>query len=164
MGLRWWLRWSRICLQCGRPRFNPWVGTISWRRKWQPLQYSCLENPMDGGAWQATVHGVTKSRPRLSDFTFTFIPSVHSCSIHSFWWHFYIYLFDHMIKSLLLDSKLSEEGPHLLLFTGVPPAPSTVLRPQEEFNKHLLSKCYLFIRLSQLVTRLTRDSYSWRFQ
>ena len=37
-----------------------------------PLQYSCLENPMDGGAWQATVHGVTKSRARLSDFTFTF--------------------------------------------------------------------------------------------
>ena len=30
-----------------------------------PLQYSCLENPMDGGAWQAAVHGVTKSRTRL---------------------------------------------------------------------------------------------------
>ena len=37
-----------------------------------PLQYSCLENPMDGGAWKAAVHGVTKSRARLSDFTFTF--------------------------------------------------------------------------------------------
>ena len=37
-----------------------------------PLQYSCLENPMDGGAWWATVHGVTKSRTRLSDFTLTF--------------------------------------------------------------------------------------------
>ena len=37
-----------------------------------PLQYSCLENPMDGGAWWAAVHGVTKSRTRLSDFTFTF--------------------------------------------------------------------------------------------
>jgi len=36
-----------------------------------PLQYSCLENPMDGGAWWATVHGVAKSRTRLSDFTFT---------------------------------------------------------------------------------------------
>ena len=35
-----------------------------------PLQYSCLENPMDGGAWCAPVHGVTKSRTRLSDFTF----------------------------------------------------------------------------------------------
>ena len=37
-----------------------------------PLQYSCLENPMDGGAWRAVVHGVAKSRTRLSDFTFTF--------------------------------------------------------------------------------------------
>ena len=33
------------------------------------LQYSCLENPMDRGAWQATVHGVLKSRTRLNDFT-----------------------------------------------------------------------------------------------
>ena len=37
-----------------------------------PLQYSCLEDPMDGGAWWATVHGVAKSQTRLSDFTFTF--------------------------------------------------------------------------------------------
>ena len=37
-----------------------------------PLQYYCLENPMDRGTWQATVHGVAKSRTRLSDFTFTF--------------------------------------------------------------------------------------------
>ena len=37
-----------------------------------PLQYSCLENPIDGGAWWAAVHGVTKSRTRLNDFTFTF--------------------------------------------------------------------------------------------
>ena len=37
-----------------------------------PLQYSCLENPMDRGAWWAAVHGVTKSRTRLSNFTFTF--------------------------------------------------------------------------------------------
>ena len=37
-----------------------------------PLQYSCLENPMDGGAWWAAVHGVVKSQTQLSDFTFTF--------------------------------------------------------------------------------------------
>ena len=37
-----------------------------------PLRYSCLENPMDGEAWGAAVHGVVKSRTRLSDFTFTF--------------------------------------------------------------------------------------------
>ena len=37
-----------------------------------PLQYSCLENPMDGGAWKAAVHGVAEGRTRLSDFPFTF--------------------------------------------------------------------------------------------
>ena len=37
-----------------------------------PLQYSCLQNPMDGGAWWAVVHGVAGSRARLSDFIFTF--------------------------------------------------------------------------------------------
>ena len=37
-----------------------------------PLQYYCPENPMDGGAWWAAVHGVPKSQTRLSDFTFTF--------------------------------------------------------------------------------------------
>ena len=45
------------------------------------LQYPCLENPMDGGAWWAKVHGVTKSRTRLSNFTFTLcklsIPKQH---------------------------------------------------------------------------------------
>ena len=35
-----------------------------------PLQYSCLENPMDGGAWKAAVHGVTEGGTRLSNFTF----------------------------------------------------------------------------------------------
>ena len=35
------------------------------------IQYSCLENPMDGGAWKAAVHGVAEDRTRLSDFTFT---------------------------------------------------------------------------------------------
>ena len=37
-----------------------------------PLQYSCLEDPMDGGAWQAAVHGITEGRTGPSDFTFTF--------------------------------------------------------------------------------------------
>ena len=164
-GLPWWLRWWSVCVQCGRPSFNPWVGKILWRRKWHPtpvllpgkshgqrslvgyspcgckeldttewlhflsffflnshkflieqsshsiptarvirymtwtkkesvltdtfafwvllglhggegngtpLQYFCLENPMDGVAWWAAVHGVTKSQTWLSDFPFTF--------------------------------------------------------------------------------------------
>ena len=44
--------------------FLPGIGT--------PLQYSCLENPMDGGAWYTAVRGVTEGWTRLSDFTFTF--------------------------------------------------------------------------------------------
>ena len=36
LGLPWWLRWLSVCLQCGRPGFNPWVGKIPWRKKWQP--------------------------------------------------------------------------------------------------------------------------------
>ena len=44
-----------------------------------PLQYSCLENPMDGGAWWAAVHGVAKSWKRLSNFIFTFHISLFTC-------------------------------------------------------------------------------------
>ena len=51
-----------------------WVRSLGWEDSpgegnGNPLQYSCLENPMDRGAWWATVHGVTKSRTRLNDFT-----------------------------------------------------------------------------------------------
>ena len=44
-----------------------------WMWQVTPLQYSCLENPMDGGAWKAAVHGVAEGQTRLSDFTFTFM-------------------------------------------------------------------------------------------
>ena len=46
--------------KAGDPSSIPGSGRFPWRKKWQPLQYSCLENPMDGGAWQATVRGVTR--------------------------------------------------------------------------------------------------------
>ena len=48
-----------------------------------PLQYSCLENPMDGGAWWAAVRGVAKSQTRLSDFTFTFHALEKEMATHS---------------------------------------------------------------------------------
>ena len=46
-------------------RFDLWVGKIPGGGHGSPLQYSCLENPMDRGAWWATVHGVTKSQTSL---------------------------------------------------------------------------------------------------
>ena len=50
----------------------PGLGRFPGEGNGNPLQYSCLENPIDGGAWWATVQGVAKSWTRLSDFTFTF--------------------------------------------------------------------------------------------
>ena len=58
---------------------TPWIAARQharppcWRRQWHPTPVLfCLENPMDGGAWWAAVHGVTKSPARLSHFTLTF--------------------------------------------------------------------------------------------
>ena len=51
--------------QCRRGRFNPGSGKSPGGRHVHPLQYSCLENPRDRGAWWAVVHRVTKSRTRL---------------------------------------------------------------------------------------------------
>ena len=52
--------------------FSYWLDLTSGEGDGTPLQYSCLENPIDIGAWWAAVHGVAKSRTRLGDFTFTF--------------------------------------------------------------------------------------------
>ena len=57
------LTWK--CRRHNRHGFDHWVGEISWRRAWQPLQYSCWEKPMGRGAWWTTVHGVTQSCTQL---------------------------------------------------------------------------------------------------
>ena len=49
----------------------PGLGRSPGEGNGNPLQYFCLENPMDGGAWSATVHGVAKSQTQLNDFTHT---------------------------------------------------------------------------------------------
>ena len=86
--------------------FSESVLRIRWPKYWyhlplgegngNPLQYSCLENPMDGGAWWATVHRVEKSQTRLSDFTFTFT----SCS------GFVFYVGPFMDHSLVMANRL----------------------------------------------------------
>ena len=53
----------------GDPGSIPGLGRAPGEGNGNPLQYSCLENPMDGGAWWAIVHGVAKSRTQLTDFT-----------------------------------------------------------------------------------------------
>ena len=61
-----------------------------------PLQYPCLENPMDGGAWWAAVHGVTRSRTRLSDFTLFF--------------HFHLLEKEMVTNSSVLPWRIPETG------------------------------------------------------
>ena len=55
----------------GDPGSIPESGRSPGEGNGTPLQYSCLENPMDGGAWKPAVHGVAKSQTRLIDFTLT---------------------------------------------------------------------------------------------
>ena len=81
MNLSWWQRkWILLKAPDGTLRHHLkvcadvafWVDHPQMLGNGTPLQYSCLENPMDRGAWWAAVHGVTKSRTWLNDFPFTF--------------------------------------------------------------------------------------------
>ena len=71
--ITWWLGSKESSCECRRCRLHPWVGKIPWRRNGNPLQNSCLGNPIDTGVWRATVQGVTKSWIQLSDYTTVYI-------------------------------------------------------------------------------------------
>ena len=66
------------CRRHQRHRFDSWVGKILQMRKWHSIQYSCLENPKHRGAWQATVHRVTKCQTWLNMHVFSSVQSL-SC-------------------------------------------------------------------------------------
>ena len=66
-----WLR-EASAYTAGDPGSSPELGRSSGEGNGNPLQYSCLENPIDGGAWVAAVHWVARSWTRLSKFTFPF--------------------------------------------------------------------------------------------
>ena len=56
----WWLSGKESTCQSRRYRFDPWVRKIPGEGNGNPLQYSCLENPIDRGTWRATVHGFAR--------------------------------------------------------------------------------------------------------
>ena len=55
-----WLKKNKPTCQCRRCGFNPWVEKTPWKGNGNPFQYSCQYNPIDRGAWWATVHRVAK--------------------------------------------------------------------------------------------------------
>ena len=73
----------------GDPGSSPGLGRSPGEGNSNPLQYYCLENPMERGAWKAAVYGVAKSWTRLSDFTSLHFTSVHFTHTHT---HIYIYM------------------------------------------------------------------------
>ena len=73
-----WLRGKESTCQfrrCKRCRFDPWVGKISWRRKWPRIPVFLPENPMDRGAWQAIVNRVAKNRTHLKPLACKYLKS-----------------------------------------------------------------------------------------
>jgi len=85
----------------------PELGRSPGEGNGNPLQCSCLENSMDGGAWRPTVHGVAKSRTRLSDFTFTFTlySNLKKSYDKTFWKRIYIYIYK--MKSLCCATEIN---------------------------------------------------------
>ena len=79
MGLPRWLSGKESFCDAGDSGSIPGSGPSLGEGTRYPLQYFCLENPMDRGAWQATVHGVTKSWTRLSNWTTTATVPVWLC-------------------------------------------------------------------------------------
>ena len=68
LNIYWWLR-KAYAYNAGDLGLIPGSGRSPGEENGNPFQYSCLENSRDGGTWWATVHGVTMSQTRLSDFT-----------------------------------------------------------------------------------------------
>ena len=108
-GLPKWLSGKESACQCRKRRrfgFNPWVGRSSGEGNGNPLQYSCLENPIDRGTWQAIVHRIKKSWTRLKQL------STHTMTIRS-----PVIPVSHF---LVLDKAVLDTGLKIVLEQGSP--------------------------------------------
>ena len=92
-----WRNDKESTYRCKRHRFDPWVRKIPGVGNGNPLQYSCLGNPGDRGAWRATVHGITKS------WTCWAGTHTHTHALNDSWvYSCYFCSFDRLYKALLL--------------------------------------------------------------
>ena len=82
-----WISGKEYTCQCSTHRFKPWVGRSPGEGNGNPLQYSCLENPTDRGAWWATIHGVAKRRTWLSnwawEWSYSMVPGEGGIAHHA---------------------------------------------------------------------------------
>ena len=76
---------NKSACNVGDPGSIPGLGCSTAEGNGNPLQYSCLENLMEEGAWRTIVHGVTKSWTRLSDFTFFFLIELKGDTLGQKW-------------------------------------------------------------------------------
>ena len=118
-------KWQRIGLQCRRQRFSSWVRKIPWRGKWQLTPVLLPGKSMDGGAWQVTVHGVSKSWTQLSNFTYTsLIPDVRFTilSMQSVALSAFTLLYSHHQHFRSFSSSPDKTRPikHLTLYCPIP--------------------------------------------
>ena len=74
--------WPNVRDKNKRCGFNSWVGKIPWTKAWQPLQYSCLENPMDKGTCQATFHRITRESDTTEATHYVSLSMHILCVIH----------------------------------------------------------------------------------
>ena len=78
-------QWWRVCLPM-QEAFDPWSGRYAGRGNGNPVQYSCLENSMDRGAWWPTVPGVAKSHSLLRDWAHAHTHTQTHTRTHTFWY------------------------------------------------------------------------------
>ena len=117
----------------GDPGSIPGLGRSPGGGNGNPLHYSCLENPMDRGAWWAAVHGVIKSRARLSEFTFIFTVRVKVLSlffVFVFMYYLYVKYYEPQFSSVTqsfptLCNPMNHSTPGLPVYHQLPEATQT---------------------------------------
>ena len=119
-----------------------------------PLQYSCLENSMDGGAWWATVHGIAKNRTRLSDFTYSLTLEIKQLQ------YFKVTIHHSLSKSTLLLAflpiPLSLSNHFILCCPLLPPSIFPTMRVLSNDSSNQVAK--------ELEFQLQYQSFQWIFR
>ena len=133
----------------GDPGSILWLGKSSGEGNGNPLQYSCLENSMDGGAWWATVHRVAKSWTRLNDFT-----SLHFTSA---WWR----LKKPLLLLLRINVTIAHKRPILPMWSMEAPGALRTFKGPQAIFIILLKHCLCIVLASALTVGNAASDPVW---